>query len=273
MQDDTAPSDDPGTVLDSYDRIPLHIPAAFQVAERQAAPPIEEALYRSPFQWKAPRILMCDDNSLAEGETFYIRSEQTVIGRKAGDIVVGHDLAMSSSHAEIVRKESRGTHAWVLRDLDSSNGTLVRAQAVTLKAGKTLQLGSKRYRFIDPRSLKDSNEPTDNAGTAVVADMKIAGEESLPALIENGTSDNATSQRYPLRGTHVAIGRPGCGNHIEIDDPCLAPTHAIVTRDENGVWRIKAQASLNGVWVKVDSIRLVDNCFFQCGEQRFRFRL
>jgi pSer/pThr/pTyr-binding forkhead associated (FHA) protein len=236
-------------------------------------PVIEEVLYRSPFRWRAPRVLVCDDNSLNEGETVYIRSEKTVVGRKSGDIVVGHDLAMSASHAEIVRKDSSGTHAWVLRDLESSNGTLVRAQAVILKAGKILQLGSKRYRFVEPRQTGDAVEPADNAGTAVVAEMRSTPEESWPALVENGTTDNDTPARYPLRGTRVAIGRPGCGNDIEIDDPCLARTHAIVTCDETGIWRMKAQASLNGVWVRVESIRLADNCFFQCGEQRFRFRL
>jgi hypothetical protein len=46
MHDDAAPSDDPGTVLDSYDRIPLHIPAAVQAGERKGMPAIEEVLYQ-----------------------------------------------------------------------------------------------------------------------------------------------------------------------------------------------------------------------------------
>jgi len=31
--------------------------------------------------------------------------------------------------------------------------------------------------------------------------------------------------------------------------------------------------SLNGVWVKVDAIKLGDKCLFQCGEQGLRFYL
>jgi hypothetical protein len=34
---------------------------------------------------------------------------------------------------------------------------------------------------------------------------------------------------------------------------------------------MESQPSLNGIWVKVDAIKLSDNCLFQCGEQRFRF--
>jgi hypothetical protein len=68
-------------------------------------------------------------------------------------------------------------------------------------------------------------------------------------------------------------GRPGFSNDIEIHCLCLAKTHAVVTRDVSGVWQLEAQPSLNGVWVKVDAIQLTDNCHFQCGEQRFRFRI
>jgi hypothetical protein len=44
-------------------------------------------------------------------------------------------------------------------------------------------------------------------------------------------------------------------------------------RDSSGVWQLESQPSLNGIWVKVDAVTVTDNCFFQCGEQRFGFRL
>ena len=71
----------------------------------------------------------------------------------------------------------------------------------------------------------------------------------------------------------MTIGRPACGNDIEIDDLCLARTHAVVTRDVGGAWQMEALPSVNGGWVRVDAIRLVNNCHFQCGEQRFWFRI
>jgi len=253
MSDDSSISDDPGTILDSYESVlkrmppaPAAVPAARPVAS------VEEVLYKSPYRWKAPRILICDDDSLDEGETVRVRSDKVTIGRTKGDIVIGHDVAMSGAHAEIVRKDSGGRHAWVLRDLGSSNGTLARAKTVTLKPGITVLIGSKRYRFAQPGGPLPPASNGDEPGTTLLADL-------------------ASGARHPFKTTRLKIGRPGLGNEIEIEDLCLAGVHAVVTRDYSGVWQLEAQPSLNGIWVKVDKIVLVDNCLFQCGEQRFRF--
>jgi pSer/pThr/pTyr-binding forkhead associated (FHA) protein len=276
MADNSSISDDPGTILDSYDSIlknlPLPPPVAV-LAVKPARPPAEEVLYRSPYRWKAPRVLICDDDSLDEGETVRVRSEKIVIGRTKGDILIQHDVAMSGAHAEVVRQDAGGRHAWVLRDLGSSNGTLVRAKAVTLKPATTVLIGSKRFRFEEPGAAQPISGGEGEPGTALLADLGMVPSDNLPALVESVTPGGSTPLRYPFRTTRVRIGRPGYGNDIEIDDLCLTGTHAVVTRDYSGAWQIEAQPSLNGVWVKVDAIKLVDNCLFQCGEQRFRFRL
>jgi len=46
-----------------------------------------------------------------------------------------------------------------------------------------------------------------------------------------------------------------------------------ITRDASGVWQLEALKSLNGVWVKVDAIKLADKYLIQCGEQRLGFYL
>lgn len=262
MQDDSSISDDPGTILDSYASVPRALPAT------------EEVLYRSPYRWAAPQILICDDGSLDEGETFYVRSDKIVIGRITGDIAIGHDIAMSGSHAEIARRDAGGEIAWVLRDLGSSNGTFVRVSKVTLKPGITIQLGSKRYRFEVPGAPQvgttaDSADP----GTAMLTTLQALTTDLLPALVEHTMAGGGQPVRLPFRATRLTIGRPGRGNHIELDDLCLAGLHAIATRDVSGVWKLESQPSLNGIWVKVNAIPLKDNCHFQCGEQRFRFQL
>lgn len=276
MHADDPISDDPGTILESYESIPRALPSVAGPAPvppvRPVAAPVEETPYRSPYRWTAPRILICDDGSLETGEEFYVRSDKIVIGRTSGDIVIGHDSAMSSGHAEIARRDAGGKHAWVLRDLGSSNGTLVRARTVTLKPGIAIQLGSRRYRF-EPTGTDSAlasaaaNEPK----TAMLNDFHGTAADLLPALVEF-TSDGQQPARHAFRAPRVTIGRPGCGNNIEIDDLCLARTHAVVTRDASGVWQLEASPSLNGVWVKIDAIKLTDSCHFQCGEQRFRFR-
>ena len=165
--------------------VPLATPPgaiAPQPSIARPTPPLiagNEIVYRSPYRWSAPRVIVCDDGSLDQGETFYVRSEKLVIGRTQGDIVIGHDIAMSGSHAEIARRDFRGKHEWVLRDLGSSNGTLVRVRAITLKPGITIMLGSKRYRF-EPSSLglpqqSSHGEP----GTALLTDLPNLAADAL----------------------------------------------------------------------------------------------
>jgi len=277
MHDDAFISDDPGTILDSYQSVPRALAAAGSAIPPPMARPIatavEEVPYKSPYRWTAPRLVICDDGTLDDGETVYLRSDKIVIGRTQGDIVIGHDIAMSGGHAEIARRDFGGKFAWVLRDLGSSNGTLARVRTVTLKPGATILLGSKRYRFHLPGDPHSDASAGQEPRTAMLADLHGIPADSLPAFVENLTPGAGTATRYPIRATRVTLGRPGCGNDITIDDLCLAKTHAVVTRDVSGVWQLEARPSLNGVWLKVDAIRLTDNCCFQCGEQRFRFRL
>jgi pSer/pThr/pTyr-binding forkhead associated (FHA) protein len=282
MPNDFPISDDPGTVLDSFP-VPTHqLPVARSVFKGPPVPPpkpagpqtVEEVLYRSPYRYAAPRITICDDGSLEDGEVVHVRSDRIVIGRSKGDILIPHDVAMSASHAEIARVDVGGKHAWVVRDLDSSNGTLVRCRAVTLRPGMTLLIGSKRYRFEVPTSsVSPSSSASSNPKTSLVDDLAGGRADSLPALIETTPTGDKTPSRHPFRSLQLAIGRPGFGNNIELDDLCVAKVHAIVTRDASGVWQVEAQPSLNGIWVKIDAVKLTDNCLFQCGEQRFKFVL
>jgi pSer/pThr/pTyr-binding forkhead associated (FHA) protein len=275
MADDSSISDDPGTILDTFDDVLKALPEPPPAVSpgRRRAPVAEEVLYRSPYRWTAPRLLICNDNSLDEGEMVHIRSDVLTIGRTKGDVVIGHDVAMSGEHAEIKRRDSGGRHAWVLRDRGSSNGTLARAVAVTLTPGTTVLLGSKRYRFEYFGGLQLGAENGENPGTRLLEDLSRTPVADLPALAEVGVPVDRAATRFLFRKTRLTIGRPGFGNDIEIDDLCLAGIHAVVTRDFSGVWQLEAKPSLNGVWVKVDQIKLINNCFFQCGEQRFRFWL
>lgn len=273
MPDESLISDDPGTILESYVSVPRALPPAAAAKSISSPSPAEEVLYRSVYRWTAPRILICDDGSLDDGETFYVRSDKAVIGRAKGDIVISHDVAMSGSHAEIARRDSGGKHSWKLKDLGSSNGTLVRARSVTLRPGMVLQLGTKRYRFELPQAVAPGADGVGEPKTTLLADMKNTPADMLPALVESAPASGVAAARYAFRSTRITIGRPRCGNDIEVEDLCLAGTHAVVTRDVSGVWQIEAKPSLNGVWVKVDAVTLSDNCLFQCGEQRFRFFL
>lgn len=274
-------SDDPGTILDSFEDISNALKAGRATPAARPAPALakpvntasyDEAIYRSPYRHTAPRITICDDGSLEEGEIVYVRAERFVIGRAKGDIIIGHDVAMSASHAEITRADIGGKYGWRLRDLGSSNGTFVRCRTVTLRPGMILLLGSRRYRFDLPTVASAAlDNGDDEQKTRLVTGSDR--EAVLPALVEVATTSESSEMRFPFRSLRLSIGRPGAGNDIELDDLCVAKVHAIVTRDASGDWQLQSQPSLNGLWVKVDAVKLTDGCLFQCGEQRFRFHL
>lgn len=269
-------SDDPGTILDSFDDISSVLkasraaPAAMAAARPVNPASCDEVIYRSPYRPSVPRLIICDDGSLEHGELFYVRADRIVIGRAKGDIVIAHDMAMSASHAELSRADLGGKHGWRIRDLGSSNGTFVRCRTVSLRSGMILLIGSKRYRFDLPTAATTVPEDgEEERKTALV--MGPAATVALPALVEISPTTDSGAARFPFRSSRVTIGRPGFGNDVELDDLCVAKVHAVVTRDTSGVWQMQSQPSLNGLWAKVDTAKLTDNCLFQCGEQRFRF--
>jgi pSer/pThr/pTyr-binding forkhead associated (FHA) protein len=276
MADEDQISDDPGTVLDSVENISSLLEAGRAASAPREAASIpkptttahcEEVLYRSPIRPSAPRITILDDGSLEAGEVAYVRTDRITIGRAKGDILIGHDAAMSATHAEIVRRNTGGRYSWFLRDLGSSNGTLVRCRSVALRANTTLLIGSKRYLFEIPKQADydDDLQKTFLQGHPL--------EDAPPGLVELTPSQGSKVSRYPFSAQRISIGRPGLGNDVELDDPCVAKLHAVAACDSTGAWNMQAQPSLNGLWVKIDSVKLTDGCLFQCGEQRFRFQL
>jgi hypothetical protein len=103
----------------------------------------------------------------------------------------------------------------------------------------------------------------------VLADVNSTESPAWPVLLE--TAQGANGREIVLAGVDMVLGRSGCGNAIEIDDPQLAARHARVFRGATGAWTIEAFPSVNGVWVQVMEVELASPCRFQIGEQRFVF--
>jgi MoxR-like ATPase len=112
------------------------------------------------------------------GETLPVKPSGFLIGRSnISDLRLEDDLAVSSNHARI---ENLGGQ-WMLRDLESANGTEVNGQAVstmTLQDGDMVSVGETRFRFT--AEAAESEAP---AEAAAPAETPLAGiqEEEPPA--------------------------------------------------------------------------------------------
>jgi len=84
-----------------------------------------------------------------KGQQVELTAQRTTIGRKPTNTVVVEDAVSSSYHCEIVR----GLNGYTIRDLGSTNGTLVNGEMVTeaqLVHGARIRVGNTRFVFQDP---------------------------------------------------------------------------------------------------------------------------
>jgi hypothetical protein len=97
-------------------------------------------------------VLNGGETSLLAGEALMLRPT-TMIGRAAGNEIVIDDPHVSARHAEI--QFERGQ--WWLRDLASSNGTLLNDKpvrtVVAVRSGDVLQCGRVRFQFVPVSSV------------------------------------------------------------------------------------------------------------------------
>jgi pSer/pThr/pTyr-binding forkhead associated (FHA) protein len=84
-----------------------------------------------------------------KGERCELTGQRTTIGRKATNTLVLEDTVCSSYHCEIVRD----LNGYTIRDLGSTNGTLVNGEMITeaqLAHGARIRVGNTRFVFQDP---------------------------------------------------------------------------------------------------------------------------
>ena len=224
-----------------------------------------EETYRPVIRPVVPILTVLDDGSVDEGEQIRIRKDSFVIGRSSGDLVIPNDTTVSGRHAEIRLTTSSGQRQWMLHNLESVNGTFVRVNTANLVDDAIIILGSRRFRLEKP-VLKDPEPPDRNT---LRMDQQAGSEQVWPSLIEASAKPNCL--RFPLQAPRITAGRKGSGCDIQLDDPLIATLHAELVADASGGWKIVAKPTRNGVWVNTTATPLTSCCFFQCGEQRFKF--
>ncbi len=219
---------------------------ASEAGSEPPTPGDKAILFRPANRPPVIKICLLDDNSGREGEWFRIRQSRFVIGRTEGDLTIGHDKSISSRHAEILLKVSGdGLFDFLIRDLDTTNGTFARAARAILEDGQEILLGSRRYK-LKCRS----------------------GAARDDRLIE--VSKKGRGKTFRLGRPPVVIGRdPTECQLLILDDPFLSPVHAVLKRDDKNRWVIKNYNSRNGIWIQIREMQLVSGGEFQIGSQRF----
>ena len=115
-----------------------------------------------------------------KGEKVWLRQPRVTFGRRESSTVVLDDRMASGHHAEIVRD----LNGYTLRDLGSTNGTLVNGEPtseVALTHGAKIRIGNSRFMFKDP-SMKDIevelSQFDDDDGWGMMGDIDLSRSRS-----------------------------------------------------------------------------------------------
>ncbi len=170
------------------------------------------------------------------GQTIDIPETGLLLGRAEDCSLVLDDMLSSSHHARVYREN----RAWWVKDLQSSNGTLLNGRLIeeaALNEGDLLEIGESRFRF----SLSDEVDTGRvSVPRAVAVDMSEL-EEPAPGVsvrkatvIGSSSDDEALIRAMPARfeairreAAYAALGRPDLLERLLV--ALLAGGHALVT--------------------------------------------
>jgi len=277
------------TVLESVEEIRSQVRAATQKehgigpggSSTVGAPadPSQDTKPFRPTMRPAMALLYVLDDGDDSGEIIRLRSNTFVVGRVEGDLVIPHDSGISKQHAEISRRFENGEFNWYLRDLQSTNGTFVRASTVVLHHEQEILVGSSRFRFESAGKLAEQGEPEMVANTTrkyespSKAGLSATRAALPPTLVEVALGSEA--RRFLLTDDREHwIGRDPRQCTIVVSDPTVDRRHARISRDEKSQrWIVANERSRNGLWARAQEVALGRGGYFQCGEQRFLFKV
>jgi pSer/pThr/pTyr-binding forkhead associated (FHA) protein len=237
------------------------------------APEQEATSYRPTLRPPMGLLYVLDDGGYS-GEIVRVRAHSFVIGRVEGNLTIPHDAGISGRHAEVSRRLENGEHCWYLTDLQSTNGTFVRAATVILNHEQEVLIGSGRFRFevpADPAESVPAIKAEVNSTSKWESSGSPAVAESQPTFVD--ISPGRPGRRFALREREYWAGRDPSQCSIVINDPMVDKKHARMYRDEKNRWIIANARSRNGLWARIQEVGLGRGGFFQCGEQRFFFRV
>ena len=173
----------------------------------------------------------------AEGKSTILDPQRSYfIGRDTSSDIRLTNSKVSRKHARLDFTEGK----WVLRDLDSANGTHSKGKKVSkvdIREGLMLYLGGKTGVEICFSLLQFSGDGFVSADKTQYFDFS-----------SHSVSESENDQLSIRLGNRVTIGRDGANTWL-INDPRVSRFHAEIVLESSGTYQIRDLKSFNGTFV------------------------
>jgi hypothetical protein len=136
-------------------------------------------------------------------------------------------------------------------------------------------MGGRRLRFEAAAAPTQAEPPPGPEANATRKWEVIAGAQAVAAwhAVLVDISPGRAGRRFTLTEPEYWVGRDPRLCSIIIDDPMVDRKHARLSRDEKHRWVLANARSRNGLWARIEEVALGRGGYFQCGEQRFFFKV
>lgn len=262
------------TAMPSSSVPPPPLPRVPTLKEAPPLAPVPATEDATPFRpvMRPPMAALCVlDDGRPDGEMYRLRLDQFIIGRVEGDLKIPHDRLISGKHVSITREADKGRFRWFINDLQTRNGTFIRAASAVLVHEQEILLGGRRFEFNAAQQGQELLQGAGAQGNETKGWSVVKPTDLIPSLTEV-LPDGTSGQRFFLEGDNIEIGRDrSCP--VFLDDPMVSPKHAKLLKNDKGEWEIHNLNSLNGTWIRKNRMVVVRLGQFQIGEQRFVLRV
>ncbi|WP_437275988.1 FHA domain-containing protein [Sorangium sp. So ce375] len=195
--------------------------------------------------------------------------EEYALGRGESNSIRLTDRNVSRTHATLA-KNGQG---WVIRDLNSYNGTYVNGGRVNgeqhLRHGDLVQLGDYRIEIVDEALSSAVTSPTPPPGSRSTAHLPLHTRPNRLVMVVGPTP----GAEFPLDGERFTIGRSEDAT-ISINHSSVSRLHAELISLGNGRYEVVDKQSANGV--RINGVELKRGLLeagdaLELGDVRLRF--
>ncbi|WP_437671443.1 FHA domain-containing protein [Sorangium sp. So ce131] len=195
--------------------------------------------------------------------------EEYALGRGESNSIRLTDRNVSRRHATLV-KNGQG---WVIRDLDSYNGTYVNGARVSgeqhLRHGDLVQLGDYRIELVDEALSSAVTSPTPPPGSRGTSHLPLHTRPNRLVMVVGPTP----GAEFALEGERFTIGRSEDAT-ISINHSSVSRLHAELISLGNGRYEVVDKQSANGV--RINGVELKRGLLeagdaLELGDVRLRF--